>query len=71
MCVCQWLLPVQTVCTAHPRDMQMFPDLERQDMLERQVSVALDGGDSEDDIMKAFDSELHRIVQFYEKKVRV
>ena len=38
-------------------------------MLERQVSVALEGGDGEDDIVKAFDAELHRIVQFYQKKV--
>ena len=43
--------------------------MERADMLERQVSVALEGGDGEDDIVKAFDAELHRIVQFYQKKV--
>ena len=39
-------------------------------MLERQVSVALEGGHGvEDDLEKAFDSELLRIVQFYQKKV--
>lgn len=43
--------------------------MERADMLERQVSVALEGGDGEDDIVKALDAELHRIVQFYQKKV--
>ncbi|CAL5222730.1 g5137 [Coccomyxa viridis] len=44
-------------------------DLERQDMLERQVSMALEGGHGvEDDLEKAFDSELLRIVQFYQKK---
>ena len=43
--------------------------MERADMLERQVSVALEGADGEDDIVKAFDAELHRIVQFYQKKV--
>ena len=38
-------------------------------MLERQVSVALEGGHGvEDDLEKAFDSELLRIVQFYQKK---
>ena len=39
-------------------------------MLERQVSMALEGGHGvEDDLEKAFDSELLRIVQFYQKKV--
>ena len=41
-------------------------------MLERQVSMALEGGHGvEDDLEKAFDSELLRIVQFYQKKVRL
>ena len=39
-------------------------------MMERQVSVALEGGHGvEDDLEKAFDRELLRIVQFYQKKV--
>ncbi|CAK0783757.1 hypothetical protein CVIRNUC_006956 [Coccomyxa viridis] len=42
-------------------------DVERQDMLERQVSVALEGG-HEDNLDRAFDSELQRIIQFYHKK---
>ncbi len=51
-------------------DNQPIADLERQDMLERQVSVALEGGNGvEDDLEKAFDSELDRIVKFYQKKV--
>ena len=37
-------------------------------MLERQVSVALEGG-PEDNLERAFDSELQRIIQFYHKKV--
>ena len=45
-------------------------DVERQDMLERQVSVALEGG-HEDNLERAFDSELQRIIQFYHKKVRL
>lgn len=39
-------------------------------MLERQVSVALEGG-HEDNLDRAFDSELQRIIQFYHKKVCV
>ena len=39
-------------------------------MLERQVSVALEGG-HEDNLERAFDSELQRIIQFYHKKVRL
>ncbi len=48
----------------------MLADVERQDMLERQVSVALEGG-HEDNLERAFDSELQRIIQFYHKKVRL
>ena len=48
----------------------MLADVERQDMLERQVSVALEGG-HEDNLDRAFDSELQRIIQFYHKKVCV